>query len=84
MELSIIIGDGISVGEVDVYEAQAACFCFYVELDIAGLFVRFIARESCVDYAQRRFGEDGDAVIGFLSDAVRVVAEGLESVGGKV
>lgn len=63
--------DGVAVGQVYIDQAYAAGFKF----EIAGLFIVFIAGQGVFDHLNRGFGEDGDAVIGFLCDGGSMPAE---------
>ncbi len=72
--------DGVSVGEVDVDDAEVADLGF----EEARVGVGEVAREGGVEGLDGEAGEDGDAVVGFLRDGGCVVAEFLEGTGGEV
>jgi hypothetical protein len=71
--------DGVAVGEVDVDDAQAGDVGFKE----AGVAIRLVSGEGGGGEFDGSAGEDGDAVVGFLSNGDRVVAKGLEDFGGE-
>ena len=50
----------------------------YQGLDIAGLFIKIVARQAARDVLQAVFREDSNAVEGFLAEDGNIVAEGFD------
>ena len=76
--------DGVSVGEIDVDDAEAAELGFDAGFEEARVTVGGVSGEGCAEGFDGETGEDGDAVVGFLRDGGGVVAEFLEAIGGEV
>lgn len=80
----LVGADRVSVGQVDVGNAQTSSVRLNLRLEKTGVAVGLIAGERGAQGFQRVTGEDGDAVVGLLGDGRALVAEFAKGVRGKV